>query len=292
MVIPFSPTCVRPFREALQSLYAMQALPMQRQNTTSMQLLQADVGAVRSADAADGAEAGSALSPRTPALPQRATSRQMDPMLGSPQNLPLLPAVQVDRLAFEQLARLSRLGRLPAAVLSAANAQANALELQWQQPHAYNASTAQADASCAAWQHNPSLVHSPQREWTSRLQPVDTRANWHRNWHPVPCRQRGDGRTMTYGPVARQHHSIWQSGPATWASRTAAERPNTLQPTAASPGDSRVRQALRTLHPEVHTIGDLAAIAGAAALAQVILDSVTTRAHASMPIHKLSSLHA
>jgi hypothetical protein len=44
-----------------------------------------------------------------------------------------------------------------------------------------------------------------------------------------------------------------------------------LQQAVAVPGNSRVCQALRTLHPDVHTVGDLVAMVGGAALAQVIL---------------------
>jgi hypothetical protein len=47
-----------------------------------------------------------------------------------------------------------------------------------------------------------------------------------------------------------------------------------LQQMVAIPGDSRVCQAMRTLHPDAHTIGDLVTMVGAAALAQVNVGAV------------------
>ena len=195
----------------------------------------------------------------------------MPDALAAPYDLELLPPVQMDRLAVEQLARLSRLGRLPAAVLSA---QANVVGgPQRRQPHAESMSAglpaAQGGSLTAERQHRHQ-PHSAERDGISN----SDFANWRRHAadsHTTPCNQTRTDCAAAGKPVDHQQITIWRYHPAASVHKAAAGPPFMLQQPAAIPGDSRVCQALRTLRPDAHTIGDLVAVLGDAALAQVIL---------------------
>ena len=194
----------------------------------------------------------------------------MPDTLAAQQDLELLPPVQMDRLAFEQLAHLSRLGRLPAAVLSA---QANMVGPQRRQPHAESMSAglpAAQGGSLNAERQQRQLPYNAQRD---RLSNSDF-ANWRQyaaDSHRIPCNQTRTDCAAAGRAVDHQQSTIWRDHPAALMHRAAAGPPSRLQQPAAIPSDSRVCQAVRTLHPDAHTIGDLVAVVGDAALAQVIL---------------------
>jgi hypothetical protein len=115
--------------------------------------------------------------------------------LAAQQDLELLPPVQMDRLAFEQLAHLSRLGRLPAAVLSA---QANLVEPQRRQPHADSMSAGfpAAQGACSAERQHRHLPHSIQHGRFSDLSTANLRRHA-ADSHRMPCNQ-----TRTACPAA------------------------------------------------------------------------------------------
>lgn len=249
------------------------------------QLLQTDEGAAQP-DNSDEAEPGMAIPPRTPALPQRATSRQPAPP-SDPDNQPtdgeVLPPVQMDRLAFEQLARLSHLGQLPNAVQAAATSQPHmpAPRRQRHQDEGTQRAVVQqpqleppADAQLQHHSRAAAEAHWQQQRMRGRMSDLAAAADVGSRPRP-PHSHSSSGQSMLPRQFANQQPSL--RPPATDTAADAAAAVALL----TRPGDSRVRQALRTLYPAVHTLGDLAAVAGTAALAEASTGCSHSKKHTS-----------
>ena len=280
-----------------------------------MQLLQADDGAAPATVAAradwDG-DSAAVMQPRTPALIAAANRQPAppdQPSLGesfahrvaceqraayehrmAQQNhlqLPLLPPVQMDRLAYEQLASLSSLTQQPGLELqSPAQPSLPPAARPWQPPTdlplamglyqrrqlgapgvppaAYHHSPYQASLAG----RDPALWRTGQTSHSSAAaqpsRPMPYRRLPHRASLSPPFRLQLNGVLPAAQAAAAEAARAARAAAAAMAAATAAAARRPLDP-----GASRVHQALHALNPAVHTLGDLVAAVGTRGLAEV-----------------------
>lgn len=249
-----------------------------------MQLLRNGGDAIVSVQAAAAAretdnDSETAIPPRTPAL-QPSINRQAPlQRMGSGR----LPPVQMDDIAYEQLARLSSLGRLPP-MPPHRGYRPHIPELRPRPPESSitlaDLYRPPPDAQTDGLRLPADVQQLPQRD-SHRQQQAEAAAG--QGSHPYARLQsRGMYREAEVPPVQRgsRQYSVSRApdalaaaGPpaaaTTGPASAAAAAIVAAQPLPAEPGGTRFQQALHTLNPTAHTLGDLVYVAGMATVTEV-----------------------